>query len=166
MHVARQAREAVRSVDAKQPVTQIRTLEETRDESLAARRLTMVLIGLFALLALVVAATGLGGVIAFTVSQSTREIGIRMALGAQPREVLGAVVSQGVRLVLFGVAAGIAGALLGTRVLKSLLFGVSSVDPATFVLVPLLLGTVALLASYLPARRALAVDPIVALRHE
>jgi len=164
--LAQAAREAVKRIDPRQPITQVRTLDEARADSLASPRLTTMLIGIFAALAVVVAATGLGGVIAFLVSQSTREIGIRMALGAGSREVLLMVVGHGVRLAAAGIVLGLLGALLGTRLMRGLLFGVTATDPLTFLAVPLLLLGVALFASWLPARRATSVDPVVALRAE
>ncbi|HKP88323.1 MAG TPA: FtsX-like permease family protein, partial [Blastocatellia bacterium] len=134
--------------------------------SVAAERFSMLLLAIFALVALVLAAVGIYGVIAYSVSQRTREIGIRMAMGAEARDVLGLVVRQGLRLAVAGVALGLGGALALTRVMAGLLYGVSTTDFETFVAVPLLLTVVAALASYIPALRATKVDPMVALRYE
>jgi len=136
------------------------------DESLARRRFSMLLLGVFASVALALATIGIYGVMAYLVSQGTREIGIRMALGATQRNILGLVVRQGMSLALSGVAIGLTGALLLTRFVGSLLFGVAPNDPFTFVGISLLLGLVALLASYIPARRAARIDPMVSLRRD
>jgi putative ABC transport system permease protein len=159
-------REQVLAVDKNQPVFDIKTMEERVADSLETRRFAVVLLGIFGGLALVLAAIGLYGVLAFAVSQRTREIGIHMALGAQARDVLGMVVKQGMSLVLLGVVLGVAGAYALTRAMQSLLFEVSATDPATFALVPLLLAVVGFVACYIPARRATKVDPLVALRYE
>ena len=156
----------VHEIDPEQPVDTIQTLEKVRSDSIAAPRLTTILIGLFAGLALAIAAAGIGAVMALSVSQRTHEIGIRMALGAQPCDIFKLVVGQGMVLVLIGVGVGLAASFALTRFLSSLLFGVSATDPATFAGVAFLLAAVALLACYIPARRATKVDPIVALRYE
>jgi ABC-type antimicrobial peptide transport system permease subunit len=126
----------------------------------------MLLLGLFAAVALTLAALGIYGVLSYAVTQRTREIGIRLALGAAPRDVLGLVLLQGVALVLAGVALGLIAALAVTRLLADLLYGVGATDAMTFIVIPLLLGSVALLACWIPARRATKVDPLIALRHE
>ena len=162
--IATMRREA-RAVDPKMP-TDFRTLDQLVSSSLDHRRFSMVLLGVFAAVALFLAMLGLHGVMAYVTAQRTREIGIRMALGAQRRDMLGLVLRQGLLLVLAGVGIGIAAALAGTRLLGSLLYGVSATDFTTYFTVILLLAAAALLASFIPARRAAKVDPIVALRHE
>ena len=157
---------AVRSVDPLLPIAKVRPMTDVVASSVASQRFVTTLMALFAGLAVVLAVVGLYGVLSYHVSQSTHEIGVRMALGAQTRDVLGLVVGQGIGFALIGVVAGLAGALGLTRLIGSMLFGVTATDPAVFAGVALLLLAVALLASYLPARRALRVDPIVALRHE
>ncbi|MFY9611393.1 MAG: ABC transporter permease [Blastocatellia bacterium] len=154
------------SVDKNQPVSRVDSPERALGNSLGEPRLYMTLLGVFAALALVLAAVGVYGVIAYSVAQRTHEIGIRTALGAQPRDVLALVLGQAMKLIVAGVAFGVAGALALTRLLSSLLFNVSATDPITFVSVAALLMGVALLACYVPARRALRVDPMVALRCE
>jgi putative ABC transport system permease protein len=159
-------RQTVLAVDKDQPVGSIRTLEDVVTDSFARQRFLLMLLGAFGVLALLLAAVGTYGVMSYTVTQRTQEVGIRMALGAQPKDVLRLVVGKGIRLGIAGVVLGLLGALAATRVLASSLFGVTATDPATFAAVALLLAGVALLASYLPARRATRVDPLVALRYE
>jgi len=166
MSVASLVRQTVRSIDAEQAITDVKTLTELRSESLVGARVTTLLLGLFAGLALVIAATGLTGVTAFLVSQRTREIGIRIALGAQVRQVLAMVLSHGVRLILIGAALGLAISLLTTKLMKDLLYGVKTVDWPTLIGVGLVLVCVSVLASYMPARRACKIDPMVAMRTE
>jgi putative ABC transport system permease protein len=144
----------------------VRSLEQVRAESVAAPRLTTNLLGLFAMLALAIAATGIGGVMALAVGQRRHEIGVRMAVGARPAEILRMILGQGLVLALVGVAFGLVGALWLTRVLGQLLFEVTPTDPVTYVGVAAVLGLAALIACYIPARRAARVDPIVALRAE
>jgi putative ABC transport system permease protein len=141
-------------------------MEQWLDTSTAEPRYRTTLIGLFALLALVLASTGIYGVMSYSVTQRTHEIGVRMALGAGRLDVLKLVVRQGMLLVLIGVALGLMGAFALTRVLSTLLFGVTAKDPLTFVMVSLLLAFVAFIACYIPARRATKVDPLTALRYE
>jgi putative ABC transport system permease protein len=134
--------------------------------TLETRRFAVVLLGIVGALALLLAAIGLYGVLAFTVSQRTREIGIHMALGARARDVLVMVMKQGMSLVLVGIVLGVAGAYAVTRTIRSLLFEVGTTDPLTFVAVLVLLAVVGFVASYVPARRATKVDPLEALRYE
>lgn len=159
-------RAAVAAVDKDQPISGVETMKQLVSDSVSTRRLTLVLLGLFSGLALVLAAIGIYGVMAYSVAQRTHEIGIRMAVGAQQKDVLGLVLGEGARLTLWGVGFGVAAALGLTRLLSSLLFAVSASDPLTYAAVAVVLVVVALLASYIPARRALRVDPIVALRYE
>jgi predicted permease len=156
----------IRKVDASLPVTQVMTMEDLLSSSVSPRRFSAVLIGIFAGLALLLAAVGIYGVMSYVVGRRTHEIGIRMALGAQPSDVRRLVVNRGVKLAVAGVAIGLAGAFALTRLLSSLLFGVSPADPLTFAGVALLLTGAAMLACYVPARRAMRVDPLVALRYE
>jgi putative ABC transport system permease protein len=159
-------REQVRALDPDQPVTSVRTMDELLERTLSEAKFTLLLFTLFAALALVLAAIGIYGVMATAVTQRTHEIGLRMALGAQKRDVLRLVIEEGMIQVLIGIAAGLASAVALTRLMSSLLFGVSATDPVTLALITLLLVSVALLACYLPARRATKVDPMVALRYE
>ena len=144
----------------------VRTMDDRVQESLARRRFSMLLLGIFAGLALVLAAIGIYGVMAYLVNQGTREIGIRMAIGATQREIVRLVVFQGMTIALTGIAAGLAAAFVFTRLMRSLLFGISAADPMTFGSISLLLASIALLASYVPARRAARIDPILCLRSE
>jgi putative ABC transport system permease protein len=159
-------RGAVASIDKDQPIFAISTMNQLRSDSTSARRITLVLLGAFSGLALVLATIGIYGVISYSVAQRTHEIGIRMALGAQHWGVLRMVLGQGGKIALAGIAIGLVAALGLTRLMSSLLFSVNAGDPATFAAVALLLALVALLACYIPARRAMRVDPMVALRHE
>jgi putative ABC transport system permease protein len=156
----------VRSMDQELPVFGVKTMAEYIASSVAAPRFNTTLLSVFAAVALVLTVIGLYGVMSYSVAQRTNEIGIRMALGAQTRDVLKLIVNQGLRLVLIGLALGMAGALALTRLLSSLLFGVGTKDPATFVGIAALLALVALLACYVPAWRATKVDPLEALRYE
>jgi putative ABC transport system permease protein len=159
-------REQVLAVDPNQPVYDIKTMDERVAVTLETRRFAVVLLSVFGALALVLAAIGLYGVLAFAVSQRTREIGIHMALGARARDVLLMVIRQGMSLVVVGVMFGVAGAFALTRLMRSLLFGVGPTDSMTFALVSLLLAAVGFIACYVPARRATKVDPLTALRYE
>jgi predicted permease len=160
------ARREIAQMDARLPVFGVMLAEENLSLAYWAPRVAAGMASTFGVLALALATLGLYSVMTYTVSQRTHEIGIRMALGAAIRDVVKLVVGQGMRLALVGVALGVSGAFLLTRVLASLLLGVEPTDPVTFVGVPLLLGTVALLACYLPARRAARVNPLIALRHD
>jgi predicted permease len=164
--LAKAAQGAIWSVDNDQAVSHVMSMTQLASESLAPQRVVAILLGIFAALALALAAIGLYGVISYSASQRTHEIGIRMALGAGRSEVLRLVVIDGLRLTLLGLSFGLAGALAVTRLLSSLLYGVRPHDPSTLVSVAILLSAVALLASYIPARRATKVDPTVALRYE
>jgi putative ABC transport system permease protein len=159
-------RHEIAELDPEQPVGRIATMDQLFEASTAQPRFRTFLLGSFAGIALLLSAIGIYGVLAYTVSQRTREIGVRMALGARPVDTLRLIFVESMTLVLLGVLLGLVGAYGVTRVLNNLLFGVSSTDPFTFAAVTLLLCSVALLASYIPARRAMRVDPIVALHYD
>jgi ABC-type antimicrobial peptide transport system permease subunit len=166
LSLATEVREAVHAVDPEQPVERFSTLAQARTDTLATRRLTMLLLAVFAGLALLITVTGIGGVIATTVGQRTREFGVRLALGAEPASLLGMVMRQGLTMVVAGLVLGLAGAFALSRVLATLLFDTVPTDPATFAIVALVLLIAALTACFLPARRTMRVDPMVALRTE
>jgi putative ABC transport system permease protein len=159
-------RQEIAAVDKDIAIGNLKTMERLLDESVATRRLNMLLFTIFAAVALILASVGIYGVLSYSIAQRTHEIGIRMALGAKAADVLKLVVGDGLKLVLIGVVIGVAGALALTQVMKSLLFEVSATDPLTFAVIPLVLTGVALLSSYVPARRAMKVDPMIALRYE
>ncbi|PYT06403.1 MAG: hypothetical protein DMF60_09455 [Acidobacteria bacterium] len=159
-------REQVTALDPDQPVTNVATMEERFSKSLAQARFSMVLLGLFAGVALLLAGVGIYGVMSYVVTQRTHEVGIRMALGAQASDVLRLVVGQGMKVAFIGIGIGLIAAVALTRVMRTLLFGVSTTDPLTFTIISLLLAAVALGACLVPARRATEVDPMVALRYE
>jgi putative ABC transport system permease protein len=158
------ARADLASLDRDLPLAGVRTMDEVIGRSIAERRFTMLLLASFASVAVLLAAIGVYGVLAYLVSQRTQEIGVRLAIGATPADVVRLFVREGAGLTLIGVAAGLAGAVAVTRALSTLLFGVTTTDPITFAAVAGTLGIVALLASYVPARRAAKVDPMAALR--
>jgi putative ABC transport system permease protein len=153
-------------MDQEVPVFNIKTMEEYISATVATPRFNTTLLVIFAGVALILTIVGLYGVMSYSVAQRTNEIGIRMALGAQTGDVLRLIVSQGFKLVLIGLGIGLVGAFAMTRVIASLLFGVTTKDPITFVAVAVLLALVALLACYIPARRATRLDPLHALRYE
>jgi predicted permease len=159
-------RRAIWSLDKSVTISQVQTMEQVVTQANARPRFYVLLLGAFASIALVLAAVGIYGVISYSVSRRTHEIGLRMALGAGERDVLRLVVRQGMRVALAGAAAGLVGALLLTRLMSTLLYGVRSTDPATFLAVTLVLTAVAVVATYIPARRAARIDPLVALRHD
>ncbi|MEK6405527.1 MAG: FtsX-like permease family protein [Acidobacteriota bacterium] len=144
----------------------VNTMDQRLFDSLARRRFSMLLLGVFAVIASILAAIGIYGVMAYSVNERTHEIGIRLALGAQPGGVLKLVIRQALVLTSLGIAIGQTGAVSMTRIMSSLLYGVAATDTLTFVATPLLLGSIALLASYVPARRAASVDPMAALKCE
>src|ERR1017187_758980 len=156
----------VHRLDPEQPVADVRSMESLVDQSIAGSRFNAVLLGTFAAIAFVLAAVGIYGVVSYDVSERTHEIGLRMALGAQSRDVLQLVVGHGARLAAFGIAAGLSAAVALTRLMATMLYGVKATDAYTFAAISVLLGGVALAACYLPSRRAMALDPVTALRHE
>jgi putative ABC transport system permease protein len=156
----------MRSLDPGIAIRNLQPLESYVDDARAPMRFNLILIGIFGTIALMLAAVGLYGVMAYSVTQRSHELGIRIAVGASPRDILRLVLGQGVRMTLLGAAIGLVASLAVTRALSSLLFGVSTTDPVTFIVVPVVLAFVAILACYLPARRAMRVDPIIALRYE
>jgi len=164
--VAGAVRQAVWAVDKDQPISNVRTMDQVFAAAISKERFQTLLLGLFAALALVLASVGLYGVISYSVAQRTHEIGVRVALGAQSHDVIKLVIRQGMMLTVVGLVVGIGTGLLAARVLSDMLFGVTTTDPLTFGVVPLLLLLVAFLACYVPARRATKVDPLVALRYE
>jgi putative ABC transport system permease protein len=159
-------RNEVWTIDKDQPMTLVKSMDQMRSESLASLRFNTIALSIFAAIGLILAAVGIYGVMAYSVGQRTHEIGIRMALGAQPASVLRMVLGQGMILVLIGVVIGLAASYGLTRIMTSLLFGVTATDPFTFASVAVALVLVALFANYIPARRATKVDPLIALREE
>lgn len=159
-------RAAVRQIDREQPILGIRTLEEMRSESLAARRFMLLLTAALAALALVLSAVGIYSIMSYTVTQRTSEIGIRMSLGAEARDIFRLIVGQAVKLVGIGIAVGVLVALGATRIMTTLLYGITATDPVTFVSICFIIGAIALIASYVPANRATKVDPLVAIRYD
>jgi putative ABC transport system permease protein len=166
MNVANQMRRAIFEVDPQTAIPNVETMEHARNASMASPRVMTNLLGIFAGLALAIAAFGIGGILALTVNQRLNEIGIRVALGAKPGDLLSMILGQGMTLVLVGLTIGLVSAMGLTRVMKALLFQVEPTDPLTFAGVSLVLGAAALLACYVPARRALRIDPLRALRSE
>lgn len=164
--LAAAVRKEVTEIDPHQPVASIKTMEQWVSESVAEPRFRTLLLGLFSAVALLLSVVGIYGVLSYAVSQSTHDLGIRMALGARSADVLGMVIRQGMKLTLLGVAIGLGAAFALTRVMRDLLFGVQPTDAITFAAIALMLIIIALLACYIPARRAARVDPMVALRHE
>jgi putative ABC transport system permease protein len=166
LSVAGAVRKEIQTIDPEQPVAAVRPMTALIDASVSAQRNGTTLLGLFAALAMVLAATGIYGVMSYTVAQRTHEIGVRMALGARRLDVLKLVIRQGMLLAVIGVALGLAGAYLLTQVMTTLLFQVTARDPVTFTVVAVLLLAVAFLACIVPALRATKVDPLIALRYE
>jgi len=166
MAIVSAARNELRQMDPNEPMASVATVAELLSDSFSRSRFTMIVLGVFAATALLLAAVGIYGVVAYTVAQRTNEIGIRVAMGAQRRDVLRLVLGQGSRLIFLGVGLGVAAGLLMTRLMTGMLYAISATDPLTFAGVALLLTAIALLACYVPARRAMRVDPLVALRYE
>jgi putative ABC transport system permease protein len=161
-----QIRADVQSIDSNLPLFSVRTMDEVIARSMAERRFALEILSVFACVALLLAATGIYGVMSYTFSRRIHEIGIRVALGAQRADILRIVLGEGMQLVAFGLLAGLVGAVIVTRFLRTLLFDVTSTDPVVFASIATLLAAVALFACYIPARRATHVDPLVALREE
>jgi putative ABC transport system permease protein len=166
MKMAAAVQGEVWAIDKSLPVSEIRSMEEVISASIAPQRFNMTLLALFAGIALILAAVGIYGVMSYSVTQRTHEIGIRMALGARASDVVKMIVGQAMALVAIGIGAGLVGAFLLTRLMSSLLYGVSATDPATYIAISAALAGVALGACFIPARRATKVDPMVALRYE
>jgi putative ABC transport system permease protein len=164
--LAPDVRRIVAEVDKSAPVSEVKTMEHIVSESVTQPRFNLFLLGLFGGIALLLSAAGIYGVTAYSVTQRTHEFGIRMALGAQVGDVLRMILGQGMLLIVAGIVVGLVASFALTRLMKSLVFGVSVTDPLTFVAITLLLSVVALIACYIPARRATKVDPLVALRYE
>jgi putative ABC transport system permease protein len=159
-------RAALKEVDREQPVVGVGTFANTRAESLATRRFNMVMLSILAAVALLLAAAGIYSIMSYNVTQRTSEIGIRMALGAEARDIFRLIVGRAVKLALTGIILGAVIALMASRVMRSLLYDVAPTDPSTFIAICVILSAVALLASYIPARRAARVDPLVAIRYD
>jgi predicted lysophospholipase L1 biosynthesis ABC-type transport system permease subunit len=166
LRVSQAVQEALLAGDTQLPAMNVRTMEQLALSSTARQNFALLLLGVFAAIALLLATVGIYGVISYTVTQRTREIGVRMALGAERADIIKLVLGQGLVLTLVGIAAGLAGAFALTRFLVSMLYGVRPSDPLSFAAVSLLLTVAALLACYIPARRATKIDPMVALRYE
>jgi putative ABC transport system permease protein len=164
--LASAVRGQILALNKEQPVFNVRTMEQIVAQSVAARRFSMLLLTIFALVALALASLGIYGLLSYAVSQRAREIGVRMALGAQSGDVVKLVIGQGMKLALIGVTIGLIASLALTRTMKTLLFGISATDPVTFAAIALLLTFVALLACFVPARRATTIDPLTTLRQE
>ena len=159
-------RAAVKEIDPDQPIYNPRTMQEIRSESVATERLNLTLLSIFAGIALVLAIVGIYGVLSYSVTQRTHEIGIRMAIGARPRDVFAMILGHGMKLTLIGVVLGLVAAFAATRLMETMLFGVAPTDLTTFSLISIMLITVAAVACYLPGRRATKVEPTISLRYE
>jgi putative ABC transport system permease protein len=166
MLLASPVRSALRNIDPEQPVTRIRTMDRVIEESIGGRRFPMLLLGAFSLVALVLAAIGVYGVVSYIVSQRTREIGIRMALGARAAEVVGMVVRRSLSPIAAGILVGVTASVMVSRLLGTLLYEVTPHDPAVLAVIVFLLGASAVVACLIPARRAASVDPLVVLKEE